>query len=825
METIYIAICDRTIRHCGIPVISDTIQPTWQAIILIVPINKIFIHKSRDQNNACNSSSLATTYYSQPTQGAVKDAWRYRHLMPIVHAHCFYVSSHMKRRHGLASPSTSNYEESDLSDIESTTSAEEEPTLSDTECISEQEDVMLLDTDDDYGDGSMSDASCEEDDFEDELSDSDIEQFEDIEPVPAFDEIDSRTDHPSGALIGVLHGEKGATMKFAFLGFFRGKGYTDQNSITAGFKLRSTSFVWLASFLRRCGIQTPNLRFVSTGFNTKLRAAMNGNVLFRTCNPILYERLHGLSSSKAKNTDLDLLASSFPEADPDRQYAILAFFLGFFMASGHVTWLRGREGLTIRYSGITFTRRDIPFLEFLADALRSIGFDRVQLARIHLTIYSTPTNNKLLTNAISIYREHNIPFDQKLSLLDTLLSGKEVLLKDVMNQMTFYDFLGYENLENAFARVIAQDLYSLRIQGLNDILKAAGLPMVEHMDDFDMDRFLAQVETLWASAHEFMGQGIEFSEQAMFLSYIRSCFERRIDQAPADHTPRKPIIRCDQCGACFVRTNTLNNRIRDQHMGLEFRCRHAGCDKVYNNYRGRLRHEKEAHTDQVNCPECGQQFHESALESHMLHEHNPDNEFGCDIVTCKKRFTTQGSLTRHRKAFHKDSFTNCSLCGDNVWGSEMEMKHHLDRWHNPAAPYHCDICYKRYSRQDTITRHKRNVHAKHGMIAGVIRYVIINGIIFIIDKISFGRIQPDYTLRENWWSAAFSRSFTSYWMRYVIARAKGKPIPWHEDDYDFGSDDENDHPGVVVNDNNSISEGQTDVDSLHQSHIREKASL
>lgn len=128
----------------------------------------------------------------------------------------------------------------------------------------------------------------------------------------------------------------------------------------------------------------------------------------------------------------------------------------FFMASGHVTWLRGREGLTIRYSGITFTRRDIPFLEFLADALRSIGFDRVQLARIHLTIYSTPTNNKLLTNAISIYREHNIPFDQKLSLLDTLLSGKEVLLKDVMNQMTFYDFLGYENLENAFARVIAQ---------------------------------------------------------------------------------------------------------------------------------------------------------------------------------------------------------------------------------------------------------------------------------------------------------------------------------------------------------------------------------
>lgn len=63
--------------------------------------------------------------------------------------------------------------------------------------------------------------------------------------------------------------------------------------------------------------------------------------------------------------------------------------------------------------------------------------------------------------------------------------------------------------------------------------------MVKHMDDFDMDRFIAQVETLWASAHDSMGQGIEPSEQAMFLNYIRSCFERQMDQVPIDHAPRK----------------------------------------------------------------------------------------------------------------------------------------------------------------------------------------------------------------------------------------------------------------------------------------------
>lgn len=40
---------------------------------------------------------------------------RERTHMPILFPAYTVVSSHMKRRHGLASPSTSNYEESDLS--------------------------------------------------------------------------------------------------------------------------------------------------------------------------------------------------------------------------------------------------------------------------------------------------------------------------------------------------------------------------------------------------------------------------------------------------------------------------------------------------------------------------------------------------------------------------------------------------------------------------------------------------------------------------------------------------------------------------------------
>ncbi|KAI9317270.1 permease family-domain-containing protein [Dichotomocladium elegans] len=89
----------------------------------------------------------------------------------------------------------------------------------------------------------------------------------------------------------------------------------------------------------------------------------------------------------------------------------------------------------------------------------------------------------------------------------------------------------------------------------------------------------------------------------------------------------------------------------------------------------------------------------------------------------------------------------------------------------------------------------------YGLIGGIISYIVINGIIYIIDKISGGRVRPDYSLRENWWTAAFSKSFVPHWIRYLHGKTTGKPIPWHEDEYDFGSDEEDiDRCGYVCMD-------------------------
>lgn len=97
-------------------------------------------------------------------------------------------------------------------------------------------------------------------DLEDSLSDIDIIEWieENVEILHPSDESDTSSDHPSRPLLGLLQGEQGAAMRYAFLGFFCGDGCNYANSV--GFNLRSTSFVWLASFLRRCGIESPNLR-------------------------------------------------------------------------------------------------------------------------------------------------------------------------------------------------------------------------------------------------------------------------------------------------------------------------------------------------------------------------------------------------------------------------------------------------------------------------------------------------------------------------------------------------------------------------------------
>ncbi|KAG1143936.1 hypothetical protein G6F37_004379 [Rhizopus arrhizus] len=85
----------------------------------------------------------------------------------------------------------------------------------------------------------------------------------------------------------------------------------------------------------------------------------------------------------------------------------------------------------------------------------------------------------------------------------------------------------------------------------------------------------------------------------------------------------------------------------------------------------------------------------------------------------------------------------------------------------------------------------------YGVIGGIISYIIINGFVYLVDKATRGYIRPDYSTREDWWTAALSRPFLPNWIRFLIAKAKGEEYDWYKDEYEFEDDVYEEQPQVV----------------------------
>lgn len=97
----------------------------------------------------------------------------------------------------------------------------------------------------------------------------------------------------------------------------------------------------------------------------------------------------------------------------------------------------------------------------------------------------------------------------------------------------------------------------------------------------------------------------------------------------------------------------------------------------------------------------------------------------------------------------------------------------------------------------------------YGIIGGIVAYIIINGVVYLIDKASGGRIHPDYSQREDWWTAVLSRSFVPLWIRYLISRCRGeRDFDWYQDEFSDDEDEDRNNarnnqsssPTVVISD-------------------------
>ena len=97
-----------------------------------------------------------------------------------------------------------------------------------------------------------------------------------------------------------------------------------------------------------------------------------------------------------------------------------------------------------------------------------------------------------------------------------------------------------------------------------------------------------------------------------------------------------------------------------------------------------------------------QDFTSKYLETYnqdMLHS----KPFTCDI--CFKRFTLNGSLTRHKRLHSGRKPYECDVCERSFSEKGDLMKH--KRIHSGDRPYECDVCGKSFTQSSGLIVHKR----------------------------------------------------------------------------------------------------------------------
>ena len=94
----------------------------------------------------------------------------------------------------------------------------------------------------------------------------------------------------------------------------------------------------------------------------------------------------------------------------------------------------------------------------------------------------------------------------------------------------------------------------------------------------------------------------------------------------------------------------------------------------------------------------------------------------------------------------------------------------------------------------------------YGVVGGVIAYIIINTFVWVMEKITFGKLKPDYSKREPYWEMIRGRPLLPIYMRYLVAKVQGKPFNWYEDEHEFSDDEDN------TNVSSKRSDGKDDED-------------